>query len=255
MKIVIDFDAARIERIGSDADSRHDLYSTEGFELLSDAWLKVGWNQKYSYTFSWMGRPIIQLPEDMLRIQEVIYELKPDVIVETGVAHGGSLIFYASLMEAMGKGRVVGIDILIHPHNRQAIEQHPLAQRIDLIEGSSTDASVVAQAEAAVEGKETVLVILDSNHTYQHVCQELELYSPFVTPGSYIVVTDGSMRDFIEVPNGEPDWVHDNPARAAEEFCESSPEFSLQVPKWPFNGSELSKNITYWPSAWVKRNS
>jgi cephalosporin hydroxylase len=111
------------------------LYTKEAFELISLQWVKVGWNQKYSYTFSWLGRPIIQLPEDMIRIQEVIYQVKPDVIIETGVAHGGSLIYYASLFKAMGKGRVVGVDIEIRPHNRKAIEEHELSSFITLVEG------------------------------------------------------------------------------------------------------------------------
>ncbi len=124
---------------GPDGEVTHRLDSPEAFRLISKAWVRCGWDTKYVYSFSWMGRPVIQLPEDMLRIQEVIYEVKPDVIVETGVAHGGSLIFYASLFKAMGKGRVIGIDIEIRPHNRSAIEAHEMKPLISLIEGSSVD--------------------------------------------------------------------------------------------------------------------
>ncbi|HLO47420.1 MAG TPA: CmcI family methyltransferase, partial [Kamptonema sp.] len=139
MKLTLDTDAQKlIQEIGGDCQTIP-LYSKEAFEIISHYWLKLGWNQKYTYTFSWMGRPIIQLPEDMIRIQEVIYQVKPDVIIETGVAHGGSLIYYASLFKAMGKGRVVGIDIEIRPHNRKAIEEHELSSFIILVEGSSTD--------------------------------------------------------------------------------------------------------------------
>ncbi len=144
-----------------------------------------------------MGRPIIQLPEDMVRVQEVIYRLKPDLIVETGVAHGGSLIFYASLFEAMGHGRVVGIDIEIRPHNRAAIEAHQMFKRIELIEGGSTAPEIVSQVRDGIKPDETVLVLLDSNHTRDHVLEELRLYAPMVTPGSYIVATDGIMAQVV----------------------------------------------------------
>src|SRR4051794_18590250 len=127
------------------ADREVPLYSTEGFELLSELWLKVGWNQKHVYTFSWLGRPVIQLPDDLIRVQELIYRVRPDVIVETGVAHGGSLVFYASLCKVLERGRVVGIDIEIRPHNRAAVEAHPLANLITLIEGDSTDPVVAAR--------------------------------------------------------------------------------------------------------------
>src|SRR6266850_5174167 len=138
MKLTIDTEAKslRLENDGQERDIP--LYSDEAFEVISDQWLKVGWNQKYPYTFSWLGRPIIQAPEDIVRTQEVIYRVKPDVLIETGVAHGGSLILYASLFKAIGKGRVVGVDIEIRPHNRRAIESHPLASYITLVEGDST---------------------------------------------------------------------------------------------------------------------
>ena len=127
------------------------LYTKEAFELISHQWLKVGWDQKYSYSFSWMGRPIIQLPEDMIRTQEVIYRVRPDVIIETGVAHGGSLIYYASLCKAMGHGRVIGIDIEIKPDNRQAIEEHELSGLIALVEGSSVAPEIVRQVHSLVK--------------------------------------------------------------------------------------------------------
>ncbi|HLP43070.1 MAG TPA: CmcI family methyltransferase [Fibrobacteria bacterium] len=232
-----------------------DLYSDAAFEILSDQWLKVGWNQKYVYSFAWMGRPVIQLPEDMVRAQEVIYRVKPDVLIETGVAHGGSLIFYASLFKAMGKGRVVGIDIEIRPHNRKAIEAHEMKPLIELVEGSSTDKDVVDRVKAMVGPGETCLVILDSNHTKAHVRAELEAYYPMVTPGSYIVATDGSMRDLHDVPRGTPTWKDDHPCAAAAEFVKAHPEFVLEQPAWPFNESTLSRNITHWPDAWLRRKA
>lgn len=251
MKITIDTDTKTIE-----ADGKiHPLYSKESFELLTRQWVKVGWNEKYSYTFSWMGRPIIQLPEDMIRTQEVIYRLKPDVIIETGIAHGGSLIYYASLCKAFGKGHVVGVDIEIRPHNRKAIESHEMAPLITMIEGSSTDPAIVNKVKTEVKPGDTVLVILDSNHTYDHVMGELKAYADLVSVGSYIVATDGIMFDLEDVPRGGKGWRTDNPKNAAEDFVKAHPNFIIEQPSWPFNESTLKDNITHWPGAWIKRVS
>ncbi len=253
MKITIDSDNKNVLVDEGGKIKELLLYSDEAFELLSDLWLKVGWNQKYVYSFSWMGRPIIQLPEDMLRIQEVLWQVKPDVIIETGVAHGGSLIYYASICKAMEKGRVIGIDIEIRPTNRTAIEQHEMFPLITLIEGSSTDSKIVEQVKTLINQNETVLVILDSNHTKNHVRNELDAYHSLVSLGSYIVATDGSMKTLYDVPRGNSEWIWDNPEAAAIEFVENHPEFSIEQPAWPFNESALTKNITHWPCAWLKK--
>lgn len=230
------------------------LYSKESFEVLSQIWNVVGWNEKYAYTFTWQGRPIIQLPEDMIRTQEVIYDLKPDIIIETGVAHGGSLIYYASLCKMNGKGKVIGVDIEIRPHNRKAIEEHELFPYITLLEGSSTDNAIIEQIKAHVKPTDVVLVLLDSNHTKEHVEKELELYSQFVTLGSYIVSTDGIMKDLTNVPRGNQEWSWDNPYEAAKIFVEKNANnFLIQSPIWKFNESELTENITHWPGAWIKK--
>ncbi len=229
------------------------LYSNEAFNYLSDLWVKVGWNQKYSYTMSWFGVPIIQLPEDIIRFQEVVFRLKPDVIIETGVAHGGSAVLSASLLKLIGKGRVIAIDIEIRAHNRARIESHALAPVITLIEGSSVAPDVVSKVKSAVMPGETVLVVLDSNHSYAHVMAELDAYAPLVTPGSYIVATDGLMRDLTDVPRGQPGWDKDNPAEASKDFAARHPEFMIEQPSWVFNESTLSNNITHWPLAWLKR--
>lgn len=255
MRLIIDTDAKELLQEVDGQTTRLDLYSDAAFELISQHWLKVGWNQKYPYAFSWLGRPIIQIPEDIIRTQEVMYRVQPDVIVETGVAHGGSLVFYASLCKVMGQGRVIGVDIEIRPHNRQAIEAHPLYPFITLIEGSSIDPGIVAQVKTMIQPAETVLVLLDSNHTKAHVARELDLYHELVTPGSYIVATDGSMRDLHDVPRGKPEWATDNPAAAAREFAKAHPEFTLEQPTWPFNESTLTHNITHWPGAWLRRAS
>lgn len=229
------------------------LYSKEAFELISEQWIKVGWNEKYVYTFSWLGRPIIQLPEDMIKIQEVIYRIKPDVIIETGVAHGGSLIYYASLCKVIGKGRVIGIDIEIRPHNRKAIEEHELVPLITLIEGNSTDKEIIDKVKKQVYSGEKVLVILDSCHNKEHVYKELELYSKLVTQGSYIVAADGIMHNLYDVPRGKKEWYNNNPLQAAIDFVKENKEFIIEQPIWNFNESNLDKNITHWPSAWLKK--
>jgi len=254
MRISIDTEARTFTIDDGGTRRTLDLFGKEAFEWISGLWLKTSWNQKYPYTFTWMGRPIIQHPEDLVRLQEVIYTLKPDVIIETGVAHGGSLIFYASLMKAMGQGRVVvGVDLEIRPHNRTAIEMHELFPMLRLIEGNSVAPEIVARAASHVQAGDKVLVILDSNHSRAHVAAELEAYYPFVTPGSYIVATDGIMRDVADVPRGTPEWRHDNPAQAAEDFAACHPEFVIESPPWRFNESDLDQNITAWPSAWLKR--
>lgn len=253
MKIIMDTTEKTLIIEDGDETDTFDLYSKKAFELVSDQWLKIGWNEKYLYTFTWMGRPVIQLPDDLLRIQEVIVSVKPDVIIETGVAHGGSLIFYASLCKVMERGRVIGIDIEIRPHNRKAIENHPLKPFITLVEGSSTDPALVNSVKKMVKPTETVLVILDSCHTKSHVLDELRCYCDLITPGSYIIATDGSMKDLSDVPRGKPEWKWDNPTAAAADFARSHKEFVLEQPAWKFNESELTQNITHWPGAYLRR--
>lgn len=251
MRYTIDTDAALV----TTGTKTLPLYSREGFELLSELWLKVGWDQKYVYTFTWLGRPIIQLPEDLLRIQEVLNRVRPDVIIETGVAHGGSLVFYASLCKAMDKGRVIGVDIEIRPHNRKAIEEHTLSAYITLIEGDSTDPAVLVRVFDEVQPGDVVLVVLDSAHDRSHVRRELEAYCGLVTPGSYIVAADGIMDLAADVPRGDLAWKLDNPVRAVHDFLAGHPEFVLEQPPWPFDESGLERNVTHWPDAYLRRAS
>jgi len=253
MQIIIDTE--RRELVCQEAGQSRSLplYSPEAFDLISRQWLKVGWSLKYSYSYSWLGRPIIQLPEDVLRVQEVIFATAPDVIIETGVAHGGSLIFYASLFKVMGKGRVIGVDLEIRPHNRQAIEAHSLAPLITLVEGNSVAPTTLDRVRSLLHPGEKVLVILDSCHTRQHVAAELAAYSPLVTPGSYIVATDGIMRDLSDLPTGRPEWAHENPWEAARDFAQTHPEFDWAVPPRPFDESQYPHPLTYWPGAWLRR--
>lgn len=229
------------------------LYSPEAFRLLSRHWLAVGWTQKYTYGFTWMGRPVIQLPEDLLRIQEVIHAVRPDVIVETGVAHGGSLVFYAGLCKLLGRGRVIGVDVHIRPHNRAAIEAHPLAGMIRLIEGDSVAPDVVARVGGLVRPGETVLVLLDSCHRRDHVLAELRAYGPLVTRGSFIVAADGIMADIAGAPGTRDDWAWDNPQQAVLQFAAEDPRFAADEPRPLFNEGAVTHRVTYWPSGFLRR--
>ena len=193
---------------------------------VSNAFTEATIRSGYSYNFTWMGRPIIQYPQDMIAMQEIIWEVKPDLIIETGIAHGGSLIYYASILELIGKGEVLGIDIDIREHNRMEIEKHPMFKRIKMIEGSATSEDIIEQIRPHAVGKQTVMVCLDSNHTHAHVLKELELYSPFVTVGSYLVAFDTVVEDLpADLYNDRPWSVGDNPKTAVYDFLKSNDDF------------------------------
>ena len=204
---------------------------------------------KYSYNFSWMGRPIIQYPQDIMAMQEIIWNVKPDLIVETGVAHGGSLIFYASMLELIGgDGAILGIDIDIREHNRREIEKHPMFERITMIEGSSVDARVIEEVRKYAQGKKRVLVALDSLHTHDHVLQELELYSPLVTKGSYCVVFDTIVADLPEVYWNDRPWGKgNNPKTAVWEYLKTHDEYVIN------KEIENKLLITVAPDGYLKR--
>lgn len=255
MKTIVDEDAGEVIVESGDGQVRYPLASAEGFAAVSRAWIRAGWDTKYVYSFSWFGRPLIQLPDDVLRIQEVIWSIKPDLVIETGVAHGGSLVFYASLLKAMGHGRVVGVDVEIRPHNRAAIESHLLAPLITLIEGNAIASDVVAQVKAQVSRGDKVLVLLDSKHTRDHVLEELRLYGPLVSVGSYIVATDGVMEQVVGAPRSAPDWATNNPRQAALDFVKENKDFAIEEPVWPFNEGTVRDRVTYWPSAFIRRVS
>lgn len=225
----------------------------EAFKLLSALWLRSGWDTKYVYSFTWFGRPMIQLPEDMMRIQEVIYRVKPDVLIETGIAHGGSLIFYASLFKAMGKGRVIGVDIEIRPHNREAIEAHDMYHLVTMIEGSSIDDKITDKVRFQVKDGERGLVILDSNHTKEHVLSELRAYSEFVAVDSYIVACDGITKEIVGAPRTKPEWATDNPQLAIKDFLSERDDFVQEEPVFQFNEGQIKERVTYWPGAFLRR--
>ena len=216
--------------INSDGEIKTvDLYSKEGLYIISSLWTKLYAQYKLTHDVTWMGIPIIQFPEDILMMQELIWKIRPDVIIECGVAHGGSMLFYASLFELMGEGRVIGIDVEIRPHNKIAIDNHIMRHRVELIEGNSTSDEVVNIVKKMVADAKKVMVILDSNHSKKHVAKEIELYQELVTPGSYLVVMDGAQAFMSDIPNGKTEWVEDNPLKAIEEFIEINPLFKIDT--------------------------
>lgn len=231
------------------------LYSREAFEMLSREWVRVGWALAYYYTFTWCGQAVLQLPEDLVRFQEVVASLRPAVIIETGIHLGGSLLFHATLCETLGNGTVIGIDREIGADTRAALTDHRLSRRIALIEGESASPETLAAVRTLVGKSEPVLVILDSDHSCAHVSRELEAYAPLVTPGSCIIATDGVMRDLADVPGGEPAWAEDNPAAAARHFLAAHPEFEMRAPPWRMHRSPLQENVTYWPDGWLWRKA
>jgi cephalosporin hydroxylase len=253
MTITIDTRAGIVTVVDEHGSRTLRLDEPEAFEVVSMAWLRAGWDVKHVYSFTWLGRPIIQLPEDLIRLQEVVFTVQPDVVVETGVAHGGGVIFYASLCKLLGKGRVIGVDIDVRPHNRAAIQAHPLASYVTLIEGSSTEPRVLEQVKARIGPADRVLVALDSKHTKEHVLAELHAYAPLVSPGSYIVAMDGIMEDLAGAPRSRPDWTWNNPKQAVLEFVATHPQFAIEPPPFLFNESAVRTPVTFCPFGYVKR--
>lgn len=218
------------------------------------AFMRESTQPKYSYNFSWLGRPIIQYPQDIVAMQELIWALKPDLVIETGIAHGGSLILWASLLElgaACGgpeTARVIGVDIEIRAHNRAAIEAHPMHKRITMIEGSSVDPAVIAEVADAAAGHERVLVCLDSNHTHAHVLAELEAYAPLTSVGSYCVVFDTVIEDLPADMFPDRPWgPGNNPKTAVHEYLGSHPEFEID------RAVENKLLVTVAPDGYLRR--
>lgn len=218
-------------------------------QALSRIWLREITRHRYAYNFQWMGRPIIQFPQDMIAMQEIIWDVQPDLIIETGVAHGGSLVYYASLLEMIGgNGYVLGIDIDIRAHNRVAIESHPMFRRIELIEGSSISDEVAAAVADHVKGKKSVLAVLDSNHTHAHVFEELNIYAAYVTRGSYIVVFDTLLEHMPDDLLQDRSWGSgNNPGTAVRQFLAGTDAFEID------KDIESKILITVAPDGYLKR--
>lgn len=214
------------------------------------AFMEASVRSRYSYNFSWLGRPIIQYPQDILAIQEIIYSVQPDLIIETGIAHGGSLIFHASICELIGKGEVLGVDIDIREHNKTEILNHRMIKRISMIQGSSVAPDVINSVREKVNGKRSIMVILDSNHTHEHVAAELKAYAPFVTKDSYLIVLDTIIEDLPGDSYQDRPWgIGNNPKTAVLEFLSQNKNFTTD-----FN-MDNKLLISVAPNGYLKRIS
>lgn len=242
------------------------LRADKGLRKVSLDWVGDITPKRYVYNFSWMGRPIIQLPQDMVAIQELIWKIKPDLVIETGIAHGGSLSLSASMLalldycDAVEAGqtldpktprrRVLGIDIDIRAHNRAAIEAHPMAHRIDMIQGSSIAPEIVAEVRKRAIGHDRIMVILDSNHTHEHVLAELDAYAPLVSPGSYCVVFDTVIEDLPAGMYPDRPWnIGNNPKTAVREFLSRNHDFEVD------EDMEAKLLITVAPGGYLRRRA
>jgi len=215
--------------------------------------IEAGTKSEYSYNFSWLGRPIIQYPQDILGMQELIWQIKPDLIIETGIAHGGSLIFHASILELLAAcggnpdAAVLGIDIDIRTHNREAIEAHPMSKRISMIQGSSISPETIEQVKRRADGKKRVMVSLDSNHTHEHVLAELRAYSPLVSAGSYCVVFDTIIENMPPETCADRPWKKGNsPMTAVHQFLTETDRFVID------HSMDNKLLITVAPQGWLK---
>ena len=226
------------------------MSKNSNFQELTKSWFKLSEKYQYSYHFSWMGRPIIQYPQDIIALQEIIWKIKPDLIIETGIARGGSLILSASILQLIGKGNVVGIDVDIRKQNRREIEKHPMFKRIKMIEGSSIDKKIINKVYALAKNKKQILVILDSNHTHEHVLKELEMYSPLVKKGSYLIAFDTVIDDISnskKLSNQKRPWGKgNNPKTAVKQFLKNNPRFIIDT------NIENKLMITVAPSGFLK---
>ena len=221
----------------------------EAFLSLGKKWVEETMNKKFIYNFSWMGRPIIQQPHDTMALQELIWQIKPDLIIETGIAHGGSIIFSASMLELLGgSGEVIAIDIDIRKHNRDEIEAHPMFKRIKLVEGSSIAQETLEQVKQLATGKKNIMVVLDSNHTHKHVIKELEMYAPFVSLNSYLIVFDTWVEDVPANYYSDRPWDKgNNPKTAVWEFIKEQDDFIID------KSIEHKLSITLAPDGYLKR--
>jgi cephalosporin hydroxylase len=239
-------DRARFERERRDAAQR-----MAADRELAQAALEVNVaadKHDWSYQWSWLGLPVIQMPPDIIALQEVIWENRPQLVIETGIARGGSLVLYASILELIGEGEVLGIDIDIRAHNREAIESHPLGRRIRMVEGSSLDEAVLADARRAAEAVERVMVVLDSDHSHDHVLAELRAYAGLVTVGQFLMVADTFVEDIPVQEHRRRAWgPGDNPATALRAWLDETGGFEPD----PFVNAKLL--LTASPGGYLRR--
>ena len=234
------------------------LIENKLFAELSKEWFEQSIKAEYSYNFEWLGRPLIQYPTDLVGMQEVFFKTKPDLVIETGIAHGGSLIFSASMMalldicdgvsEMESARHVIGVDIDIRPHNRRAIEEHPLFSRITLLEGSSVDQSLFSELSDIAKNYKRIMVILDSNHTHDHVLEELRMYSELVSVGNYCIVMDTVIETSPIAALADRPWtVGNNPMTAVKQFLAEGSNFAVD------KEIEYKLSVTVAPNGWLRR--
>jgi len=219
---------------------------TAELEKVGLQWTKVAAENRLSYEIDWLGIPVIQTPEDLILMQELIFNVKPDFIIETGIAHGGGLIYYASLLELLGKGKVIGIDIEIREHNRKVVEAHPLYKRIEMIEGDSTSEEIVLEVGKRIPSDASVIVGLDSDHTKAHVLKELSLYRRFIKMGGYIVVFDTNTSELAKLGVCDKKYIDNSPMEAVEEFLKNNDDFEI-------DNSYNKLYISYSPNGYLKK--
>ena len=220
--------------------------NTKELEGIGLEWIKVSVENRLYHEIDWLGVPVIQTPEDLVLMQELIFKVQPDFVIETGIAHGGGLIFYASVMELLGKGRVIGVDIEIREHNRKAIEAHTLFKRIEIIEGDSTAEAIIQEIRRRIPNNSQVIVCLDSDHTRPHVLKELELYKSFIIPGGYIVVFDTIIAKLTEQVTGVEQYIGNSPKEAIDEFLQKNNNFEID--------KDFNKLFVSWsPNGYLKR--
>ena len=243
VRIVIDSAAHSLVLAEGESENRVDLYSKAAFDVLSLQWIQMGRAMGYDRNFSWFGRPLRQLPEDLMRLQEVVCRLRPDVIVETGGFDGGLLMLNGMLCQALGNGRVIGINRVIDSAARETIGQAMLGSRISLVEGDSTSDEVLNSIDRMIAADESVLVILGSRRI-EEIAQELEAYGRFVTPGSYMLAAGGKFDAVADLRGC---------VEAVTEFAARHPQFRRQPPRQPIHNNDISEKVSYWPDAWLER--
>jgi len=253
MRIIIDTESSVLQLTENGATTEYSLFSPEAFRLLSRQWIALGWNLGHWSTLTWMGRQLLQLPDDVLRLAELFWKLRPDVIVETGVYEGGSTLFFASLCRSYGAGRVISIERELRPGVRVAIEQ-AAGDLVTLIEGDSASPEPALQVRRNIRPAERVCVFLDSDHAAQHVAAELHHFGPLVSPGCYLIVADSICPDLAHTPQGERTWYCDHPGTAVNEFLVLHPEFSRQRPTALFSAAFDFTELSYFPGTWLRRD-
>jgi cephalosporin hydroxylase len=252
MRITIDTDAQVLQLAEGGEATGYSLFSPEAFRILSRYWLAMAWNLGHWNSFTWMGRQLLQLPDDVLRLAEVLWTLRPATIVETGVYEGGSTLFFAGLCRLHGGGRVISVEREFRPGVREAIQQGA-GESVTLIEGDSASPETAERVRRSIRAGERVCVFLDSDHSAQHVAAELRHFSPLVSPGCYLIVADSICRELAHAPEGDPTWSWNHPGAAVDEFLSLHPEFSRERPPCLSPEGRDFAQLSYFPDTWLRR--